>query len=750
MPAAFSIPTVVSANPSPGEVPAEVADAERLALPPSLRGRLRLVGVAVSARLRATSYLRKWLLIGVVLGCIAGLGAVVFYSALVLATHLFLGDLVGYRVPTPAGEGLVAGSATVARAWALPLVTGVGGLMSGVLVFMFAPEAEGHGTDAAISAVNDNPRGIRFRAVLVKIVASAITIGSGGSGGREGPTAQISAGFGSFLARALDLSPADGRIAVAVGVGSGIGSIFGAPLGGAILSAEIIYRDDFEVEAILPGFIASIVGYAVFSAIEGFKPLFGFAAAEYHFHNAAHLGWFALIGIVAGLVGLAYARSFYGIASLFERLPGSRILRPALGGLLVGILALAIPQVLGTGYGWIQKGLGPQLLGIPLWIVLALPLAKILATSLSIGSGGSGGIFGPGLVIGAFVGAAIWRLLVHVAPGIPLSPAPFVIVGMMACFGSISRAPVAVMVMVAEMTGTLAVLAPAMIAVGLATLIVRRADDTIYRSQLGSREDSPAHRLRAGMPLLGTLRVNDVMTRPRVIFDAHNLVGEAADKLRREGLPGAPVVDNSGAFIGTASLARLDAADRDAEVGRLADPTAPTALVEQRLDSAVEALLSSRNNWVPVLGTGRRVVGVLPISALVRSYRDGLRSALGQFSGISRDITALDAKVGPQSPLAGHSLAEAGLPAGTIVMTVQRGSQLVLPRGSTVLEVGDQVGALTRGPDAEMVRAILTGDGAPQEPSGSSPTGSSPSGSSPSGSSPSQDTSPSSTTPSAS
>ncbi len=139
-------------------------------------------------------------------------------------------------------------SASFTRPWALPLVVGLGALLGAILVFRFAPEAEGHGTDAAISAVHHNPRGIRFRAVIVKIVASALTIGSGGSGGREGPTGQISAGFASLLARELDLSPADARIAVVTGIGSGIGAIFGAPLGGAVLATEILYRDDFDAD----------------------------------------------------------------------------------------------------------------------------------------------------------------------------------------------------------------------------------------------------------------------------------------------------------------------------------------------------------------------------------------------------------------------------------------------------------------------------------------------------------------------
>jgi len=190
--------------------------------------------------------------LGIAIGIIAGCGAIVFDEALQAATALFLHLLAGYRVPTPFLEGGVAPGAGPSRPWALPLIAAGGALLGAVLVYRVAPEAEGHGTDAAISAVHHDPRGVRFRTVLVKLVASALTIGSGGSGGREGPTGQISAGFGSLLARVLDLDPDDARVAVATGIGAGIGSIFGAPLGGAVLAAEILYRDDFDPAALLP------------------------------------------------------------------------------------------------------------------------------------------------------------------------------------------------------------------------------------------------------------------------------------------------------------------------------------------------------------------------------------------------------------------------------------------------------------------------------------------------------------------
>ena len=442
--------------------------------------------------IRTAGYLQRWVALGALIGVVAGLGAVVFSWLLDLSTRLFVHLLIGYHGPPHHGTTYVNAS-SIDRPWALPLVVGLGGLLSGFLVFRFAPDAEGHGTDAAIAAVHHNPGGIRVRTVLVKLVASALTIGSGGSAGREGPTAQISAGFGSLLARTLRLSPSDARIAVSAGIGSGIGAIFKAPLGGAVLAAEILYRNDMEPEALAPDFVASGVSYVVYGSVDGFTPIFA-TAGHFQFASPVQLVWFAIIGVAAGLVGLLYARGFYGIGAWFDRMPVTRILRPALGGLAVGCIGLIIPQVLGTGYDWLQVAFTRQaLLSMPLALVLVLPFARILATGLSIGSGGSGGIFGPGLVIGGFLGAAIWRILAPIAPWVPHSPAVFVIVGMMACFGSISRAPLAVMLLVASMTASFDAIPPAMLAVGIATVLVQWPDATIYQSQFGSRADLPAN-----------------------------------------------------------------------------------------------------------------------------------------------------------------------------------------------------------------------------------------------------------------
>jgi chloride channel protein, CIC family len=640
-------------------------------------------------------------MLGVVIGAVAGVGAIVFYEALLACTHLFLGVLAGYQVPTPVGEGGQMASASAARPWALPLVAGCGALLGAILVYRFAPEAKGHGTDAAISAVHHNPRGVRFRAVIVKIVASALTIGSGGSGGREGPTGQISAGFGSLLARVLELEPADGRIAVATGVGSGIGAIFGAPLGGAVLAAEILYRDDFEPAALLPCFIASAVSYVVFGLVEGFSPLFGYVAT-YHFTDPVQLIWFALIGVLAGLVGLLYAKGFYGLADLFDRLPLPRWVNPALGGLVVGAIGIAIPEVLGTGYGWIQTSLGQGLLSIPLWIVLIVPFARILATGLSIGSGGSGGIFGPGMVIGAFLGASVWRLFEPTFPSMGHDPAPYVIIGMMSCFGGISRAPLAVMLMVAEMTGSLSILTPAMVAVGISWLIVRRNDDTIYRSQLKNRADAPAQRLLAGLPLLASIPTTRAMARPRLVFSAGESADSAKQALEDVDLNGAPVIDNAGRFTGTTSVAMLgEPSDQHQMVSDFVDPGAPAVSVSSTLDVALDSLTEAPLSWVPVLDDDRRVVGTLSVSDVVHAYRQELVASAERSSERDGMSGAPQSTISAESPITGLNLRSAGLPKGLLITSVTRGDHIFVPDGDTVLVAGDHLSVLGHSGDLE-------------------------------------------------
>lgn len=568
-------------------------------------------------------YLAKWLFVSTTIGVVAGLGAIAFTFAIEFVTHVALGRAVGYLPPSPIGEG-TTGVLPILRPWLLPLVTALGGLLSGVIVFTLAPEAEGHGTDAAIDAIHRKRGDIRARIPPIKLVASAITIGTGGSGGREGPTAQISAGFGSLLGQWLDLNTRDRRIAVAVGMGAGIGAIFRAPLGGAVMAAEILYVHDLEVEALIPTLIASIIGYSIYGTIYGYIPIFG-DQARLGFTHPLQLLYYAMLGVVSGLGGLLYDKSFYGMTAVFHRLTWPRWVKPAFGGLLVGLLGLVLPGVLHTGYGWVQISMSQALLGLPLWGVLLLPFAKILTTSLSIGSGGSGGIFGPGMVIGGMLGASFWRLSHGVFPHMPVGPAPFVIIGMMALFGGIAHAPLAVMLMVAEMTGNLSLLAPAMVAVAISTALV--GDHTIYRSQLRTRADLPGR--TGGQPgPLSRVPVSAVMRRTFRPIASRASFSDVINAMTGSDEAICPVVDDEGRLAGVISSHEIQTAITipDAELLFIASDLAnlhpPLLLESDTLDHALQVMIDSTLEELPVVdeSASHRVVGMLGRREVLAAY----------------------------------------------------------------------------------------------------------------------------------
>ncbi len=671
---------------------------------------LQRLGVAKGdAGTTRTQYFARWVILGILIGIIAGLAAITFYWLLNTGTDLFLGHLVGYHPPTPVGEGNSPESGW-ARRWALPLVVALGGLISGLIVFLLAPEAEGHGTDAAIEAFHQKGGRVRARIIPIKTIASAITIGSGGSGGREGPTAQIAAGVGSLLGQALKLDANERRILVAAGIGSGIGAIFSAPLGGAVLAAEILYIHDLEIEALFPSLIASIVGYTIFASYAGFQPIFG-TQSSLGFTKPPQLLYYAIIGLICGGFGVLYAKSFYGTANIFHHIHLPNWSKPMIGGLLVGLLGLVIPQSIGTGYGWLQQAMTPtQLMTIPLWILILVPFAKIFATSLSIGSGGSGGIFGPGMVVGGFIGAAFWQVFHNVLPSMPNNPTPFAIVAMMALFGGIAHAPLSVMLMVAEMTGNLSLLAPAMIAVGLATLVT--GDNTIYRSQLPTRADSPAHRYQFSFPLLNTLMVRDAMNTSPLLLSPSMSVAEVEQTLEERSLTGAPVVNDNRLLVGVVTLSDISHVDLSARhsttIESIMTRSPFTISTEASLDVVLESLASHGVSWMPVVEARDKVVGTIGAADVVSTYRASLRWTVRRMRGLTVDTVMLEYRVDKSSPLAGKALREIDLPAGSLVVSVNRNGSTVLPRGNTTLYPGDVVTFLTSPENEVQVREYLS------------------------------------------
>jgi CIC family chloride channel protein len=434
---------------------------------------------------------RRLILDSVLLGVVGALGAQLFIGLLHFAERLLLEGLGGYGPPGLPDEGGVLRQVIGPHGlWWIPLSTTLGGLISGVLVYSLAPEAEGHGTDTAVKAFHRSGGAIRPRVTPLKMVASAVTIGSGGAAGREGPIALIAAGFGSVYATLTRRDDDDRRLLVLIGMAAGLSAIFRSPIGTALFAVEVLYADmEFEAAALLYTMLASVVAYVVNGLFVGWKPLFHVPAGLGDPEATEYL-WYAVLGLGSGLVAALVPSLFYGMRDAFRRIPIPFSLKPALGGLGVGVMALWLPQVLGGGYGWIQEAMDGRL---ALGLLVTLVFAKALAFALTVSSGGSGGVFAPTLFVGAMLGGAVAQATGHSTPA-------FVVVGMAAVFGGAARVPLATLLMVTEMTGGYRLLVPAALAVFLSYLVQRLLSErlkysSLYEAQVPARADSPTHHL---------------------------------------------------------------------------------------------------------------------------------------------------------------------------------------------------------------------------------------------------------------
>jgi CIC family chloride channel protein len=558
---------------------------------------------------------KRTLFIAIVVGVISGFGSLLFFEGLKLGSAFFMGYLLNYQMPLE-GESPVAiaqWSAPDNIFLLLPIIC-TGAFLSGLLITYLAPETEGHGTDAAIKAFHSDGR-IRRRIPLLKAITAILTISTGGSAGREGPAAQISAGLGSLVADYFNLSPKERRLALTTGIGAGIGTIFKAPLGGAVLAAEILYIRDFESEAIIPSFLASIIGYSIFGLFEGFDPIFGLLPVSW---NVMQLPFFLLLGIGCALVGLLYISFFYGTRDFFSQVFKERnlppYLKPVSGALIISVIVIALYFVspdmqmlglagIGTGYGFVQLSLYTM---VPLTVLILLPFMKILTTSLTLGSGGSGGVFAPGLTIGAATGSAIGMILHILYPDfIPLETVPvFGIVGMIALFGAIANAPVAVLIMVVEMMGNFSLLVPAMAGVGMSYLIT--GGRTIYREQVSTKAQSEAHRHEFGKRVLEQIMVREAMIPVDHVISVSP--DDPAEKITRlidqTSHTGFPVLDG-GRLAGIVTISDIRRTSSRTETPVLVrDAMSPSPIFvspEETMENALRIMMVNDIHHIPVM-----------------------------------------------------------------------------------------------------------------------------------------------------
>ena len=605
-------------------------------------------------------------------GAGAGLLGAAFFAGVEYLQHILLEEAAGYTALRAHGETFATGTeARFFRPWLLILLPAVGGLVCGLLTRL-VPEARGGGGDAMIEAFHKRGGAIRRRVISVKLLASTATLGTGGAGGREGPTMLVGGALGSLVGRILHVSARERRILLIAGVAAGISAVFRTPLGAALLAVEILYKDGFESDALIPSVLASVIAYSIVISIFGETTLFAHAA-RYPF-VPSHLPLFALLALLLSACAILFLAVFRSIHRVFESLPGPVWLKPAVGGLALGLFAtpvilwvgdqLGTPGggfgILGGGYGAAQAAMTDASWLAGGWaavgLLCLLAAAKLVAASLTIGSGGSAGDFAPSLAIGALLGGAFGRAAQLVLGDPSIDPGAFALVGMGAFYGGIAHVPLAALVLVCELAGNYDLLVPLMLALAIAFVALRKHN--LYPAQMSSPRDSPAHRDALLLEALQSIRVADLATRsgPHVRFAPSTIGAEmlrqASDASWQDVFP---VIDSSGALRGlvTADSLRILAADREGTTWAVAaDLMIPPVTVKPSDDlrRATERLLGNNLREIPVVGADGGIAGFVDEAEIARVYlQAAARAEDAARSSAHLPRAATDAHLG-QSP----------------------------------------------------------------------------------------------------
>ncbi|MBK8480597.1 MAG: chloride channel protein [Proteobacteria bacterium] len=576
-------------------------------------------------------------------GLAAGLVGAAFFGGLELVQRLLLEELAGYAPLRAHGEILAAAPSTphAFRPWLLMMLPALGGLACGLLTRL-APEARGGGGDAMIDAFHRQGGMLRRRVIGVKLLASLCTLGTGGAGGREGPTMHIGAALGSWIGRLLHAAARERRVLLVAGVAAGIAAVFRTPLGAALLAVEVLYRDGFESDALVPAIFASVVGYSVVISIFGESTLF--AHAPRFPLVLAHLPLYGVLALGVSLLAAAFAAALKRSRRLFAALPVPSWVRPGVGGVALGALCTPLIVVVGRHFGTGGQGLG--LLGVGYgavqvaisgasWLpsgwgavelLFALALVKLLAAALTIGSGGSAGDFAPALTIGGLFGGAVGRAARLLFADPRLDPGAFALVGMGVCYGGIAHVPLSALVLVCELAGNYDLLVPLMLAQGIAFIALRRS--TLYEAQAPTQHESPVYRDALLLDVLHGSHVKELMTRGRPFVSFEPRTG-AAEMLQRVGEASwqdvFPVVDAGQRMVGLVSLDALrvlSGAPDDAPWAVAADIMQPPVYVHEDDDlrRATERLVSNGLREIPVVDRARTVIGFLDEAELAKSY----------------------------------------------------------------------------------------------------------------------------------
>jgi CIC family chloride channel protein len=597
------------------------------------------------------------------------------------------------------------------------LIPAIGGLFVGPLVYRFAREAKGHGVPEVMEAVALKGGRIRPIVVVIKALASSICIGTGGSAGREGPIVQIGSALGSTLGQAFHMSDDRIRMLVACGAAGGIAATFNAPVGGVLFALEIIIGE-FTVGHFSTVVVSSVTASVVARVVLGNAP--AFSVPEYALRSPWELLLYALLGIIAAPVGVAFVRTLYWLEDVFDSWDFPEYFKPVVGGLGVGAIGLYLPQVFGVGYETIESVLRNE---VVLSAALLLLVAKILATSLTLGSGGSGGVFAPSLFMGAMLGAVYGNLAHQWLPNVTAAAGAYALVGMAAVFGAGARAPITAVLILFEMTGDYRMILPLMLGTVIATLLAQRLDsESIYTRKLSRR----GIRLESGrdIDIMQGVRVSEAMTTDiaPVPIGAH--MDELVKRFQTDRRHAYPVVDDAGNLFGIVSLQDVDRAlSQEGGAKLTAGEIATTSLVTAQPDEPMWVALKRMGprdlSSLPVVDptSPQKLLGIIRRRDIVRAYNLGImrrqeiqhrmdRMRLGRVTGAE----FLEFEIAPGSPALDKALQEIALPHDCVIVSIQRGRRVLIPHGDTLLQVGDKITAFVEIEDEEALRRCFQAD----------------------------------------
>jgi CIC family chloride channel protein len=500
-------------------------------------------------------------------------------------------------------------------------IPALGGLVVGPVVYFLAREAKGHGVPEVMEAVTLRSGMIRKRVVFVKSLVSAVCIGTGGSVGREGPIVQIGSAIGSGIGQVLRLSAERIRTLVGCGAAAGIAATFNAPIAGSMFALEIILGD-FGLATFSPIVISSVAATAVSRHFLGDSP--AFIVHAYRLISAWELPLYVILGFFCALVAVTFTTLLYRTEDMFDNLKIPEYLKPVLGGLMLGSMGLLFPHVLGVGYPAIDLSLMQKL---SWWVMFLLVVFKILSTSITIGSGGSGGIFAPSLFVGAMAGGFFGTAVHHIFPEVTATPGAYSLVGMGAVVSGTTHGPLSAILILFEMTGDYKIILPLMIACIIGCLASGQLlKDSIYTLKLARRGVN----IRAGkeVNVLKSISVKDVMN-PEVETMPENItLGRLAEKMSKSKNNSFPVVDEDGNLTGILSF--LDYRDvvfdenlKDLVVAKdIATRNVVTVSLDDNLYNAMEKITSKDFSILPVVSpsTQSQLLGVLTRRDIIGAY----------------------------------------------------------------------------------------------------------------------------------